>query len=56
MCCNTHDYSVVNCLIPLCIINIDQYYVVLPEKDCFVDLLFILETVFAFEFDPYTES
>ena len=40
MCCNTLDYSVVNCLIPVCIIHLDQY-VVLPEKHCFVDLLFI---------------
>ena len=54
--CNTHDYSVVNCLIPcICIINIDQY-VVLPEKHCFVDLLFILGTVFELEFDPYNGS
>ena len=46
MCSNTHDYSVVNCLIPciLYIMNLDQC-VVLPEKNCFVDLLFILRTV-----------
>ena len=50
-----HDYSDVNCLIPciLCIIYIDQY-VVLPENHCFVDLLFILGTVFVLEFDPFT--
>ena len=56
MCCNTHDYSVVNNLISsICIINLDQY-VVLPEKHCFVDLLFILGTVFVLEFDPYSRS
>ena len=57
MCCKTHDHSVENCLIPciLCIINLDQC-VVLPEKHCFVDLLFILGTVFVLGFDPYTGS
>ena len=58
MCSNTHDYSVVNCLIPcICTINLDQYmYVVLPEKHCFADLLSILGTVFVLEFDPFTGS
>ena len=38
-------------------INLDQYmYVVLPEKHCFVNLLFILGKVFVLEFDPYTGS
>ena len=58
MCCNTLDYSVVNCLIPcrpICIIKLDQC-VVLPEKHCFVDLLLIFGTVFVLEFDPYTGS
>ena len=55
MCGNKHDYSVVNCLIPLCIINLDQY-VVLPEKHCFLDLLFILGAVFVLKFNPYTGS
>ena len=53
---NTHGYSVVNYLIPcICIINLAQC-VVLPEKHCFVDLLFIFGMIFVLEFEPYTGS